>query len=144
MTAPNFRVRCRHQHLAAWDDVAEVSLYCPRGALTVERLEYGPFDPRPDLPVLSTQGPGHYRLRVFASGRDRDFDKVVDDSAERFHVVAWPAPAAPALIVKATSRCGYGFRLSAATSPPSPQQPFPETQEATSHQAMLDRALRGE
>jgi hypothetical protein len=130
--------------LAAWDDVAEVSLYCPRGALTVERLEYGPFDPRPDLPVLSAHGPGHYRLRIFASGRDRDFDKVVDASAERFHIVAWPAPSTASLIVKATTRCGYGLRMSTATSPSSAQPPPPDTQQAASHQAMLDRALRGE
>jgi hypothetical protein len=105
--------------IAGWDDIADLSLHVPNGQLTVERLAYGPFDDRPDLPVLSPHRPGHYRIRLHASGRDRHYDQTHDDSGERFHIVTWPAPPQPPLIIKATSRCGYGLRLNTHETPPT-------------------------
>jgi hypothetical protein len=131
--------------LAAWDDIAEFSLYAPHGALTVEQLEYGPFDARPKLPLLSPHGPGHYRLRIHTSGRDHHYDQVIDQSGERFHIIAWPAPPAATLVIKAVSRCGYGLRLAALESPPrtEPIPPTPEEQAEAEHEAMLRRNLLG-
>lgn len=139
--------------LAEWDDVAEVTLYIPNGDLRVDRLEYGPFDPRVDLPVLSPFGPGHYRMRIHARGRDRHYDKVVDDSGESFYLVTWPQPPVPPLIIKATSWCGCGLRLGQITKPTppppfetTPKPPFETTtkpDEAAARQAMLRRALGG-
>ncbi|UQS22837.1 hypothetical protein L1857_08405 [Amycolatopsis thermalba] len=97
--------------LAEWDDVAEISLEIPNGELRVDQLEYRPGETRIELPVLSAAGPGSYRVRIHASGRDRHFDQAVDDSGESFHLVVWPQPPAPPLIIKATSACGYGLRL---------------------------------
>lgn len=131
--------------LAEWDDVAEVSLYVPNGDLRVDQLEYGAHDPRIDLPVLSPFGPGHYRMRIHARGRDRHYDKVVEDSGESFHLVTWPHPPVPPLIIKATSWCGYGLRLCQLTKPTTttPPEITREEEEAAARQAMLNRVLRG-
>ncbi|WP_120332169.1 hypothetical protein [Micromonospora globbae] len=131
-------------YLAAWDDVAEFSLFVPHGALTVAQLEYPPTE-TPELPALSPYGPGHYRVRIHASGRDRHFDQVVAESGERFHIIAWPAPPAAALVIKATSRCGYGLRLATLESPPDKGLIRPTTEEQTEaeHEAALRRNLLG-
>ncbi|SDZ21873.1 hypothetical protein SAMN05444365_107131 [Micromonospora pattaloongensis] len=130
--------------LAAWDDVAEFSVFVPHGSLTVAQLEYPPTE-TPQLPDLSPDGPGHYRVRIHASGRDRHFDQVVGESGERFLVVAWPAPPAAALVIKASSRCGYGLRLAALESPPDigPIQPTVDEQAEAAHEAALRRNLLG-
>ncbi|MEV0734323.1 hypothetical protein [Polymorphospora sp. NPDC050346] len=127
----------------SWDDVAEISLYVPNASLSVEQLTYGPSDPRPLLPGLSPYGPGHYRVRIHASGRDRHYDQVIDQSGERFHFLAWPAPPAAPLVIKATSRCGYGLRLNALRAPrrPEPVPPSSAQQAEAQRQALLRRNL---
>jgi hypothetical protein len=130
--------------LATWEDVAEVSLYVPNGHLTVEQLEQPPLDERERLPVLSAHGPGYYRLRMHASGRDRHYDQVVDQSGERFHFLAWPAPLQPPLIIKAGSRCGYGLRLAPLDShAPIASSPVFEDEAEADRQAMQLRNLLG-
>jgi hypothetical protein len=129
--------------LASWEDVVEVSLWVPNGTLTVEQLEYRPFAARPQVPVLSPHGPGHYRLRIHASGRDRHYDEVIDQSGERYHIVAWPARPAGPLLVKALSWCGYSIRVGELHHPHStePIQPTPHEQAEGEHQARLRRQL---
>ncbi len=128
--------------VADWEDIAEISLYVPHGDLRVDQLEYGPYEPRVNLPVLSPFGPGHYRIRVHARGRDRHRDQVVDHSSAEFHLLTWPQPPAPALIIKATSGTGYGLRLNAVEGPPPAKHRIEHDPEAATHQAMLDRVLR--
>jgi hypothetical protein len=133
--------------LAEWEDVAEISLHVPQGALTVELLETAPTDSRPDLPSLSPHGPGDYRLRLHARGRDRHYDKLTADSGEHFHIIAWPAPVMPPLAIKSTSQCSYGLRMSVPGTPPRRIEPLPvdlERQREADHQAMLHRALQEE
>jgi hypothetical protein len=128
--------------LAEWDDVAEVTLYVPNGDLRVDRLEYAPGEPRVDLPRLSSFGPGHCRMRIHASGRDRHHDKVVEDSGESFYLVTWPQPPAPPLIIKATSwLCGYGLRLGQISkpTPAAPTESASEQDDDAAHQDMLRR-----
>jgi hypothetical protein len=79
------------------------------------------------LPDLGTAGPGSYRLRVHALGRDAHYDQAVADSGERYLLLCWPAPPAPSLIIRATDRCGYSLRFAQLHSharrrdlPPSP------------------------
>ncbi|MBQ1052743.1 hypothetical protein KBX50_30345 [Micromonospora sp. C51] len=131
--------------LEDWEDVAEFSLFAPHGTLTVGQLEYPPHD-IPELPSLSPHGPGHYRLRIHAAGRDKHFDQVVDAPGERFHILTWPAPPAPPLVIKATSRAGYGLRLAGLSNPP-PTTPVaqPSDQQAKAeHEALLRRNLLSE
>lgn len=103
--------------LEGWDDVADISVYAPAGQLAVHQQTYGPFDSPPDLPILSATGPGTYRLRVHAAGRDRYYDKNEDNSEERYHIAVWPADPQPAIVLKSTSLCAYGLRLSDSTRP---------------------------
>ncbi len=84
-------------------------LFVPSWYLTVAQLEYQPTE-TPEFPVLSPHGPGHYRVRIHASGRDRHSDQVVEESGVRFNIIAWPATPIEAFIIKATSRHGYGLR----------------------------------
>ncbi|MEV6489563.1 hypothetical protein AB0M20_13200 [Actinoplanes sp. NPDC051633] len=56
----------------------------------------------PNLPVLSPAGPGTYRVRIHARGRDAHYDQVVDTPDEEYHLVSWPAPPTGSLIVRAT------------------------------------------
>jgi hypothetical protein len=46
-----------------------------------------------ELPVLSFNGPGHYRLRVHARGRDTAVDLSPDEITEWYLIQAWPAAA---------------------------------------------------
>jgi hypothetical protein len=127
---------------AEWEDIAEVSLYVPNGELRVDRLEYGPAGRRVDLPTLSPHGPRHYRIRIHARGRDRHYDQIVDDSGESYHLVSWPQPPSPPLIIKATSICGYGLRL-AHLQQPTPTAAHQETRELddAARQEILRRGL---
>lgn len=129
--------------LADWDDIAEFTLFCPHGDLRVDRLEYGPHDARVDLPLLSHDGPGHYRIRLHARGRDRHHDQIVEDSGESFHLQAWPHPPVPPLIIKSSSRCGYNLRYSQLGARPAVlPAPNPSQQQTTTRQAILDDVLR--
>lgn len=125
-----------------WDEIVEISLHAPAGQLSIHRLSYGPFDTPPDLPLMSPHGPGHYRIRIHARGRDRHHDKDVNDSTEEYHLISWPAEPLPQLIIRATDRAGYGMRLSALTRPISTEPDFmtPEEQAAAARAAVLRQA----
>lgn len=70
------------------------------------------MDEPADLPSLAVQGPGAYRLRVHARGRDRAVDHtVMDDVVEFYLIQSWPAARQDALLVKATD--GYGAQVRA-------------------------------
>jgi hypothetical protein len=86
-----------------WDDIVESSLTAPLGDLRVESYENGPV---PELPLLSPNGPGSYRLRAHVRGRDTDYDAVRNDPVEDYLLVIWPAAAQPVHVIRATDRCG--------------------------------------
>lgn len=103
--------------LTLWDEVAEATVHAPHGELFLQQLEYGPAEALPPFPPLSSAGPGSYRLRARARGRDRHFDKVRDDSGEEYLLEIWPAPPLRSLVIRATDQCGYGLRLADLTVP---------------------------
>ncbi|MQS38006.1 hypothetical protein [Streptomyces katsurahamanus] len=72
-----------------WEETAEVSVHSRRGLLRVESYEDGAVE---DLPLLSTAGPGWYRLRVHARGRSINPDGVQDTPVEHYLLAIWPAP----------------------------------------------------
>ncbi|MFI1799434.1 hypothetical protein ACH427_19085 [Streptomyces sp. NPDC020379] len=108
-----------------WDDVVEASVYAPHGDLRVSTLYFGPVV---ELPALSHEGPGWYRLRVCARGRDTaPSNTVQSNDAERYSLVCWPAPRATPLIIRATDRTGQGLRAGAVHEIDAPDPPVPNT-----------------
>lgn len=72
-----------------WEEMATVPVWSPTGSLRIESVISGPH---PDLPILSTSGPGWYELEVKARGRQQDPDASVLESAEAYRVSLRPAP----------------------------------------------------
>ncbi|AQZ65122.1 unnamed protein product [[Actinomadura] parvosata subsp. kistnae] len=116
-----------------WEDIVEAGVHAPRGDLRLDSLETGPVAV---LPVLSQDGPGWYRLRAFVRGRDAHFDAVHDDPGELYHLHLWPAPPAPAVLIRTTDRCGAGLRSAPPTPSPPPEPPPQRTRDR------LDQAIR--
>jgi len=94
-------------NLAEWDEVADVSLPGLSGVLAVAALmDAVP----PGLPNLCVAGPGDYRVRVHARGRDISPDEATDQPAETYLVLCWPALPAADVDHKLTDQTGAGLR----------------------------------
>lgn len=107
-----------------WDEIIEVSVSAPSGELRIGDLDYLGSK---DYPVLSPGGPGSYRVRVQAVGRDYNPDESVPQSRERYLISVWPAPSAREWIVRATDKSGAEMRKYAAEfTPPDPAHTSPE------------------
>ncbi|MET7457047.1 hypothetical protein ABZT03_35220 [Streptomyces sp. NPDC005574] len=86
-----------------WEEIVEISCDSPSGELLVTPL----MDDPADLPSLASQGPGTYRLRIYARGRDAAVNHTEpDDVAETYLIQSWPAAHQDALLVKATDSYG--------------------------------------
>ena len=97
----------RPEPAEGWEEIAEISCHSPSGELLVTSF----MDDPADLPSLASQGPGSYRLRIHAHGRDRAIDKTtVDEVVESYLVQSWPASHEGALLVKATDTYGVQVR----------------------------------
>ncbi len=81
-----------------WEDVAEVSLTVRRGPLMATG-----WNPRPPGERLDGHGPGSYRVRVHARGRDVNYDGTATVPSEEYLVQAWPQAPAPPTTLRATS-----------------------------------------
>lgn len=75
----------------------------------------------PDLPLLTPQGPGTYRVRVHARGRDIAPDGVAYEPVEDYLLIVWPTEPQPEDVHKQTDR--YGAELRAQPSRPAPPPP---------------------
>lgn len=104
--------------LSAWDEICEASVYAPAGDLRVTSHYEGN---RADLPLLSPQGPGWYRARARARGRDTAHDAVQETPVEDYQLTCWPAPPTTPLIMRATDAVGRGLRSNTV----KPVQPPP-------------------
>jgi hypothetical protein len=104
--------------LADWDEVVEATLVLAGGLARI--LEWGGA-PRHDLPNLAVAGPGTYRLRCHARGRD--FAKGLRvpleigedvDLVEEAHLLAiWPAPPADVVVYQTIDQVGAYWRAAA-------------------------------
>ncbi|MGV9758547.1 hypothetical protein ACWDUC_22315, partial [Streptomyces tricolor] len=91
-----------------WEEIAEISLHSPTGTLQVTPLM---TDLDKDLPNIAAAGPGTYRLRVHARGRDQAVDLIPHTITEHYLLQCWPQPPAPAQLLRATD--DYGAQLRA-------------------------------
>ncbi|PRY02529.1 hypothetical protein [Allonocardiopsis opalescens] len=95
--------------LDAWDEIADTTLEAPHGRARIDTMMTDP----PPLPDLTQTGPGSYRLRIHARGRDTGPDSVAFEPVEDCLVQAWPAPPAPDTIHKHTDTYGHDLARSA-------------------------------
>lgn len=91
----------------SWEDIGEVSLDSspdiPMHATSWER------DPDVELTDrLDAHGPGTYRLRVHARGRDLHWDGSTLEPVEDYLILSWLAPYAPPATLRATSLMSGG------------------------------------
>ncbi|MGW7003667.1 hypothetical protein ACWGCW_12760 [Streptomyces sp. NPDC054933] len=99
-----------------WDEVVEVSVHFDTDEADLESLGGAVEDEPEEMPV-SAAGPGWYRLRVHARGRDQgaetiDLD-IDDDPVEDYLIQSWPAPQAPEIHHKMTDVHGAEVRARA-------------------------------
>ncbi|MFF8953515.1 hypothetical protein ACF09I_32630 [Streptomyces sp. NPDC014940] len=94
---------------AEWDEIVEVSLHSVSGELMVRGLM---DDLDEELPVLSFDGPGDYRLRIHARGRDTAIDLAPDEITEYYLIQVWPAPRHGASLLRQTDSYGASVRTS--------------------------------
>ncbi|MFF3336253.1 hypothetical protein ACFYWX_43240 [Streptomyces sp. NPDC002888] len=91
----------------AWQEIVEVSAHSTSGDLMVRGLM---DDLDEELPSLSFSGPGDYRLRIHARGRDTAIDLAPDEVTEWYLIQAWPAAAAPATVLRQSDDYGASVR----------------------------------
>lgn len=87
-----------------WTEVSEVSFRVRTGPVEIGTLMDGPISESPDL---AFSGPGWYRIRVAAQGRDQG---QVGEAGERFLLATWLAPKAPASPIRKSDQTGKSFR----------------------------------
>ncbi|SOD91544.1 hypothetical protein [Streptomyces sp. Ag109_G2-15] len=90
-----------------WDEIVELSLHAVSAELMVRGLM---ADLDEELPVLSFNGPGDYRLRIHARGRDTAIDLAPDEITEWYLIQVWPAPAQDVVVLRQTDRYGASVR----------------------------------
>ncbi|WP_405961309.1 hypothetical protein OG235_37245 [Streptomyces sp. NBC_00024] len=90
-----------------WQEIVEISAYSASGELMVRGIM---DDLDEELPVLSFNGPGSYRLRVHARGRDTAVDLAPDEVTEWYLIQAWPAPAQDVAVLRQTDSYGASVR----------------------------------
>ncbi|MET8757519.1 hypothetical protein [Lentzea sp. NPDC004782] len=89
---------------ADWDEVVEVSIESTEGRIVVTGMH---ADAPDNLPVLTPDGEGWYRLRIHARGRDTAVDLSPPQPVEDYLIQVWPtAEEQPENAYKHTD--GYG------------------------------------
>ncbi|MEU1789107.1 hypothetical protein ABZ553_25215 [Streptomyces sparsogenes] len=96
---------------SSWEEIVEASVYSPNGAMFVD-----PGYVTEELPYLTAEGPGWYRLRVHASGRSHNPDGTDDEPVEQYLLTAWPQEWIEQAVLRSSSRIEDA--LAAHTSEP--------------------------
>jgi hypothetical protein len=109
--------------VAQWDEVIEFSLAASPGSpgLGIAAMDGGPDE----LTALTAPGPGNYRVRLHARGRDAGagLDVVAGKPVEEHLLQVWPAPVSGTIIRKASDAFGRATRDAAAQPGPDPRLP---------------------
>ncbi|MEC4019443.1 hypothetical protein [Streptomyces sp. H27-D2] len=108
-----------HRHEPApgegpWEDIVEIPAHSVSGELAVHALM---VDLEEEFPTLASAGPGDYRIRVHARGRDTAIDLAPDEITEWYLLQVWPAAPQPPRALLTTSGHGAVQRASAADAP---------------------------
>ncbi|WP_328868676.1 hypothetical protein OHT76_00330 [Streptomyces sp. NBC_00287] len=90
-----------------WQEIVEISAHSVSGELMVRSIM---ADLDEELPVLSFNGPGDYRLRLHARGRDTAVDLAPDEVTEWYLIQAWPAPTHDATVLRHSDAYGTSVR----------------------------------
>ncbi|MGR4854883.1 hypothetical protein [Streptomyces sp. LARHCF252] len=90
-----------------WQEIVEISAHAASGELTVRGIM---DDLDEELPVLSFNGPGDYRLRIHARGRDTAVDLAPDEVTEWYLIQAWPAPTQEGTVLRQSDTYGASVR----------------------------------
>lgn len=93
-----------------WDEVVEISLEAVLGSMSVCGLE---SQAPAHFPSLTPEGPGWYRIRVHARGRDTAVDLTASTPVEDYLIMVWPAPQAPEIVYRQTDAYGAQQRVAA-------------------------------
>jgi hypothetical protein len=105
-----------------WEEISEADLVADVGNVIVRAI----MDDAPDLPALTTRGPGTYRVRVYARGRDRQTDLATLEAVEDYLIQAWPSEASqPDAVIKQSDAFGRIMRQPATTSTAPPPREAP-------------------
>ncbi|MEV4604983.1 hypothetical protein AB0K15_47525 [Amycolatopsis sp. NPDC049253] len=99
--------------LDGWDEVAEISVESEYGELIV----HGIMDDPPGFPELAQAGPGTYRIRLHARGRDIAPHLNVQEPVENYLLSVWPAPEAPDVVYKQSDERGREYRAARKRRP---------------------------
>jgi hypothetical protein len=91
----------------AWQEIVEISAHSASGELMVRAIM---DDLDEELPALSFNGPGDYRLRIHARGRDTAVDLAPDEVTEWYLIQAWPAPAQEVTVLRQSDAYGATVR----------------------------------
>lgn len=90
-----------------WQEIVEISAHSASGELMVRGIM---DDLDEELPALSFNGPGDYRLRIHARGRDTAVDLAPDEVTEWYLIQAWPAPAHEVTVLRQSDTYGATIR----------------------------------
>ncbi|MFE5757547.1 hypothetical protein ACFQ7M_19360 [Streptomyces massasporeus] len=90
-----------------WQETVEISAHSASGELMVRGIM---DDLDEELPVLSFNGPGDYRLRIHARGRDTAVDLAPDEVTEWYLIQAWPAPTDEVSVLRQSDAYGATVR----------------------------------
>lgn len=90
-----------------WQETVEISAHSASGELMVRGIM---DDMDEELPALSFNGPGSYRLRIHARGRDTAIDQAPDEVTEWYLIQAWPAPTHEVTVLRQSDTYGASVR----------------------------------
>jgi hypothetical protein len=90
-----------------WQEIVEISAHSVSGELMVRGIM---DDLDEELPALSFHGPGDYRLRIHARGRDTAVDLAPDEVVEWYLIQVWPAPIQEVTVLRQSDAYGATVR----------------------------------
>ncbi|MFE0422074.1 hypothetical protein [Streptomyces sp. NPDC058953] len=100
----------------SWEGIVEGNIHSRCGNLRVDSFQEG--HPA-GLPLLSTAGPGWYRIRVYARGRATAPGAVRNEPTEHYLLRIWPAPPSPSTILRKSTSIGRWHDKLTAAAPES-------------------------